>query len=136
MDTESFSEFLLSSDSLWVFKGNSIIFRSSKEGLLPLLDYIEEFVPRRSQVQICDKIMGNAAALLSIKADCREVHSPLGSELAIKTLGKYGVGYHFTESVPYIQNRSGEGMCPMERLSIGKSPEEFYELARHCITKR
>ena len=135
MDTESFSEFLLSGDSLWVFKGNSIIFRSSKEGLLPLLDYIEEFVPRQGQVQIFDKIMGNAAVLLSIKAECGEACSPLGSELAIKTLGDYGVGYHFTESVPHIQNRSGEGMCPMERLSIGKSPEEFYEIVRHLIKK-
>ena len=68
-------------------------------------------------------------------AECGEVWSPLGSELAIKTLGDYGVGYHFTESMPHIQNRSGEGMCPMERLSIGKSPEEFYEIVRHLIKK-
>ena len=131
MDTESFSEFLLSSDSLWVFKGNSIIFRSSKEGLLPLLDYIEQFAPCRDSVRIFDKIMGNAAALLSIKAGCREVYSPFGSELAVKTLSNYGIKYHILEIVPHIQNRSKEGMCPMEKLSLGKNPDDFYELLRH-----
>jgi len=70
--------------------------------------------------------MGNAAALLSVKANCREVYSPLGSELAVKTLEKYNIEYHLTEIVPYIIRDDGKGMCPMEKLSIGKGPEEFY----------
>jgi len=74
--------------------------------------------------------MGNAAALLSVKADCRKVYSPVGSQLAIKTLGDYNAEYHFIKIVPYIQNREGEGMCPMEKLSINKSPDEFYETVR------
>lgn len=39
------------------------------------------------------------------RADCKKAYSPLGSELAIKTLSDYSVEYHFTEIVPYIQNR-------------------------------
>ncbi|GAI22998.1 unnamed protein product, partial [marine sediment metagenome] len=35
--------------------------------------------------------------------------------------------YHFTEVVPYIRNRSGQGMCPMEKSSLHKTPEEFYK---------
>ncbi len=77
--------------------------------------------------------MGNAAALLSIKANCRETYSPLGSKLAIKTLDKYGIKYHITEIVPYIQKPDGEDMCPMEKLSINKEPEEFYEVIKNII---
>jgi len=73
--------------------------------------------------------VGNAAALLSVKAAVEEVYSPLGSELAAKTLRDYDVKYHFSETAPYIQNRSQDDMCPMEKLSIDKSPEEFFELA-------
>jgi len=135
MDTHLFNEFLISSDTLQVYKGDRLIFRSNKDRLLPLLEYIDRFAPYNQEVDIYDKIMGNAAALLSVKAACRKVYSPLGSELAIKTLSNYDVEYHLTEIVPHIQNRSQEDMCPMEKLSINKSPEEFYEAVRHIIAK-
>ena len=79
--------------------------------------------------------MGNAAALLSVKAACQKVYSPLGSELATKTLSNYDIEYHVTEIVPYIQNHAGQDMCPMEKFSIDKSPEEFYVAVRHYFAK-
>ncbi len=125
-----FNDFLTSEDTLWVYDGDSLVFASDKDGVLPLLEYIDRFVPYPSKVKIFDKIMGNAAALLSIKAGCQEIYSPVGSELAIQTLGNYHIEYHLTEVVPYIQNRNKQGMCPMEELSISKSPMEFYGLVR------
>ena len=72
-------------------------------------------------------MVGNAAALLLERIFCREVYSPLGSELAGETLRRSGIDYHFTEITPYIRGRGQEDMCPMEKLSLGKSPEEFYQ---------
>ena len=77
--------------------------------------------------------MGNAAALLSIKANCYEVYSPLGSQLAVMTLDKYGIKHNLTKIIPCIQKPDGEDMCPMERLSIDKEPEEFYETIKSMI---
>ena len=99
------------------------------------MEYINRFVPYHQQVVIFDKIMGNAAALLCAKATCQEVHSPLGSQLAIKTLDKYGIKYHLIEIVPYIKKADGEDMCPMERLSVNKEPGEFYEVVRNKVRK-
>jgi len=130
MDMSLFHDFLMSEDSLWVYDGNKLIFKSNKDSLQPLLEYIDRLVPYPSKVRIFDKIMGNAAALLSVKAGCQEVYSPLGSELAIQTLDNYHIEYHFAEVVPYIQKRNKQGMCPMEELSISKSPEEFYEVLK------
>ena len=124
-----FNRFLIGSDTLQVYKGSKLLFASNKDRLLPLLEYIDRFA-HYHQVVIFDKIMGNAAALLAVKASCREVYSPLGSQLAIKTLDKYHIKYHLTETVPYIQKANGEEMCPMEKLSIDKEPEEFYEALR------
>ncbi len=121
-----FNEFLSSDDTLRVYEADRLVFSSSKDRLLPLLEYIDQFAPTHPQVVIFDKIIGNAAALLSVKADCQEVFSPVGSQFAIKTLEQYGIKYHFTQIVPYIQRTDGEGMCPMEKLSMGKGPEEFY----------
>ena len=121
-----FSEFLVSNDTLWVYSEDRLIFTSSGDGLLPLLEYIGKFAPYERDVTVFDRVVGNAAALLLKKIFCHEVYSSLGSEFAVKTLSSFGISYHFTEIVPYIQNRSQQDMCPMEKLSMNKSPEAFY----------
>ena len=129
-----FNEFLSGSDTLQVYKDKDLLFSSNKERVLPLLEYIDGSAPYHQHVIIFDKIMGNAAALLSVKANCREVHSPLGSQLAIKTLDRYGIKHHISEIVPYIQKANSEDMCPMERLSMDKEPEDFYEAVKKQAT--
>ncbi len=123
-----FDEFLESNDTLRVYQDDRLIFASGEDRLLPLIEYIEKFAPCEEGVTVFDRVVGNAAALLLVKILCREVHSPLGSELAVQTLSDCGINYHFTETVPHIQNNSGDDMCPMEKLSRGRQSEEFYQL--------
>ncbi len=127
MNTPLFSEFLVSNNTLRVYKEDRLIFASSKDRLLPLLEYIDKFAPYEKDVTVFDRVVGNAAALLLKKLFCHQIYSPLGSELAVKTLNSFGIGYQFTETVPYIQNHTHQDMCPMEKLSMNKSPEAFYE---------
>jgi hypothetical protein len=127
MYTHLFNEFLAGGDSLHVYEKGKLIFSSKKDRLLPLLEYIVEFSHDHRQVTIFDKIIGNAAALLAVKVNCQEAYSPLGSQLAIKTLDRYGIKYHFTKITPYILQPNGKDMCPMEKLSINKGPEDFYK---------
>ncbi len=131
MHKHFFNEFLTSDYTLLVYEGDQLVFSSNKDRLLPLLEYIDGFASYHQRVVIFDKIMGNAAALLSVKASCREVYSPFGSQLAVRTLDKYGIKYHLTEIVPCIQKPDEEDMCPMERLSINKETEEFYEAIKN-----
>jgi hypothetical protein len=126
MYTDLYSEFLDSDDTLQIFRDETLIFTSEKDRLLPLMEYLTDDKRGQAPVIIFDKVMGNGAALLAVKANCREVYSPLGSDLAIKTLEKHNIEYHLTEIVPYIMRPDGKGMCPMEKLSVGKEPEEFY----------
>jgi hypothetical protein len=128
MHQHLFNEFLSSGDTLRVYQDNRLAFSSNKDRLLALLEYIGQFVPQHQQVVIFDTIIGNAAALLSVKANCREVYSPLGSQLAVETFDKYDIKYHITEIIPHIQKPDRQDMCPMEKLSIGKEPEEFYQV--------
>jgi hypothetical protein len=130
MYRQRFQEFLDSEDTLRVYDGDKLVFSSTKDRLLPLLEYLESLAPRHREVVSFDKIMGNAAALLSIKAGCREVYSPLGSQLAVESLEKHGVGHHLLQTVPHIRNAAGTGMCPMEKLSLDKTPEEFHRIMR------
>jgi hypothetical protein len=130
-----FDQFVTSDNTLRVYKGNKLIFASDKDRLLPLAEYIDKFASQHHNVVIFDKIMGRAAALLCIKANCREVYSPLGSQLAIEVLEKYGIKHHLTQIVPCIQTPD-EKMCPMELLSIGKEPEEFYRLIKNSLAEK
>ena len=129
-----FAKFLTSDDTLRVYEGGKLIFTSDKDRLLPLVEYIDKFASHHRNVVIFDKIMGRAAALLCIKANCQEVYSPLGSQPAVEVLGKRGIKYHLTRTVPCIQTPD-EKMCPMELLSIGKEPEEFYQLIKNLLAK-
>lgn len=126
-----FDEFVNSNNTLCVYKGSNLIFSSDKDRLLPLIEYLDTFPSHQRNVVIFDKIVGRAAALLCVKANCREIYSPLGSQLAIEVLGKSGIKYHLTRTVPCIQKPDGTDMCPMEALSIGKEPEEFYRLIKN-----
>ncbi len=127
MDSQLFNDFVSGTDTLRVYEDNSLVFTSDKDRLLPLMEYIDSASPSHPKVVIMDKVMGNAAALLSIRANCGAVYSPLGSKLATDTLDAYGIEYHFTEIVPHMVRADGKDMCPMEKLSIDKSPDEFYE---------
>ena len=127
MYADLFNEFLGSGDTLRVYAGDNPVFASRKDGLLPLMEYLGGSDASQQSVTIFDKIMGNAAALLSVIASAREVYSPLSSEIAVRTLERHGIGHHLTRTVPLIQRADEKGMCPMERLSLDKTPEEFYK---------
>jgi hypothetical protein len=124
---EKFEDFLKSRDTLRVYCGDTPVFSSSKERLLPLVECIKNIRIDRPAI-LFDRVTGNAASLLAVKLGCNELYSPLGSQLAIKTLLKYGITFHFLKIVTYIQNETKQEMCPMEKLSINKGPEEFYNV--------
>jgi hypothetical protein len=122
-----FSEFLKSADTFRVYKGSRLLFASRKDRLAPIVAYIENHAPYKEGVTVYDRIAGNALALLLKTIRCRSVLSELGSENAVRTLKSSGIKYHFNETVDCIMNDSGQDMCPMERLSLGKNPDEFFQ---------
>jgi hypothetical protein len=122
-----FVSFVQSKNTFMAFKRGRLIFTSQEERLFPVLNFISSNGSEQPWLTFFDKIAGNAAALLAVKAGCRRLYSPLGSENAVKTLEKAHIRYRIDYLVPFIQTPSGE-MCPMEKLSLGKSPEEFYQL--------
>jgi hypothetical protein len=130
-----FSRFVNSSDTFRVYHKGKLIFKSKKDRLIPLLEYIDTFVPKVQGVVIFDRIVGNAAALLLKKAFCLEIYSPLGSEIAARTLSEHGIRYHFSCTVPYIVNKTGDDICPMEKLSLGKGSEEFFQAMCKPLSK-
>ncbi len=135
MYEDRYNAFLRSGDTLQVYEGERLVFSSDKDRLLPLMEYIGQSAVSPRAVVIFDKIAGNAAALLSVKAGGRQVFSPMGSQLAVETLDKHGIKHHLMEIVPYIERADGAGMCPMEKLSLSKGPEDFYLEMKNIINR-
>ncbi len=129
-----YKQFLKSKDSLRIFEGATLIFSSQKERLVPLMEFIEKRNPNSSDLIVFDRVIGNAAALLLTKIPCKEAYSPLGSEMAVVSLKNAGIEYHFDQTVDCIKDDSGVNICPMEKLSQGKTPEEFYASMKERIS--
>ena len=127
-----FDSFLKSDDTLRLLRNGVVIFQSQKKGIAPLLEYLSlSRTSERDEIIACDRLVGNAAALLMKVAGCCEVHAVMASEYAVKTLAALGIPAYFQKVVPQITNRLGTGMCPFELLSLGKSPQDFYILAQN-----
>jgi hypothetical protein len=136
MNQELFQDFLASDDTLRIYLKGKLVFTSKKERLLPLMEYFKAHGASPEPLTIYDKVMGNAAALLAVKVNAGEVFSPLGSELGIKTLKAHKIKYHLDKVVPCIMRDDGTDMCPMEKLSIDKTPDEFHAEMKKRIEKK
>jgi hypothetical protein len=128
-----FQDFLSSEDTLRIYRENQLIFSSKKDKVIPLLEFIDSPTSKQGPSVIFDRIMGNAAALLSVKAGAVEVFSPMGSQIGVDSLIKYNVKYHISKIVPFIQKDNSDDMCFMEKLSTEKTPEEFYTAIKAII---
>lgn len=129
---QKFEEFLKSSWGLELWLGDAMIFRSKKSGVQGLLDFVNKRRGAQEDIVIFDKIVGQAVALLAAYLKAKEVYGGLGSELAAKALKKNKIKFYFQETIPNILNQDKTDLCPMEKLSIDKTPEEFYD----CLLRK
>jgi hypothetical protein len=129
MNIPDLTKFTGGPDTLRVYHNGELVFVSEKDRLKPFLDYLAA-PPVAGDVTVLDRVTGNAAALLAILAGAVAVYGLVGSAHAASTLAAHGVDYEFGVTVPSIQRADGGGICPMEQLSLGKTPEEFYAAIR------
>ncbi len=134
LSRELFHLFLTSEDTLWISQNNSIIYHSEKKGIAPLVDYITEHGPSDQNVIIYDRIIGNAAAVLLGKLVCTTAYTHTVSDVALNTMKNLGINCFHLEIVPHIKNRTGDGMCPFEEASIGKSADDFLQFLKTSKT--
>lgn len=122
-----FKKFLESDLELQIFSQNKIIYESKESGVRGLLDFLKTDYRQYENISVFDKVVGRAAAFLTILLDAKEIYGAVGSESAAEALDDWGIKYHFEKAIPNILDRDKADICPMEKLSEGKTPEEFYK---------
>lgn len=87
---------------------------STKKGIAPIMEVLEN-EPRFLQgALVADRVIGKAAAILLVKAGIWELYAEIISEHARMFLEVHNIPITYGKVVPYIINRKGDGMCPME----------------------
>ena len=93
-------------------------YTSKLSGVFPLLDIIKNAPEVLSGACVADKIVGKAAAVLFVYSGVKEVYAKTVSSYAVLVLKKAGINLVYEKKVPYIKNRAGTDICPMEKLVL------------------
>lgn len=101
---------------------------SCERGVKPLLILIDSKKSYRGAFA-ADKTVGAGAAHLYVLLGIRSLFANIISESAIKILQDNGIEVFYNRCVPYIINRRGDGICPIENaVTDAKSSPEAYDL--------
>lgn len=111
-----------------VVKQGESLYTATARGIRPLMTWLESDTLRGAV--LADKVIGKAAAFLLEKGGVRAVYADVISAPAAEVLERAEISYHCTKKVPCIQNRTGNGVCPMESavLEIHNADEAFLKL--------
>lgn len=137
-DIQGLTEFEKGDMDLKVLSGSQVIFQSDEKGITSVVRFVKELRRDSEDLVIFDRVVGQAVALLFIYlsgessqegAKVKKVLGVTGSAKAEEVLKRYEISFHFLKTIPYIANREKTGPCPFEKLSEGKTPEEFWKIA-------
>lgn len=104
------------------------IITSDSVGVKPLMECLRINRQAFSNSVIADKVIGKAAALLIVLGGATGAHGEVMSEEGRAVLEKHHIVYTYKELVPYIENRTRTGRCPMEQaVSNIEDPELAYK---------
>ncbi|MBR5529770.1 MAG: DUF1893 domain-containing protein [Oscillospiraceae bacterium] len=90
---------------------------SRQRGVKPLLNWLENPELGRGFCA-ADKVVGRATAYLYSLLGAKAVYANVMSKSALEVLEKEGIAAAYGQLVPYIVNRKGDGMCPMEAATL------------------
>jgi len=136
-DMDRAREILSTTDcSVVVVKNGDILTKKQGNGIKPILEAIEELGQDTKGSTIGDRILGKASALLCVYSKVSGVYSRQATKTAIAVLIRAGIPGQTDEMIPYIKNRSRDGLCPFEKmLSNTDSPEEAYRILKKTLNE-
>lgn len=101
-----------------IVRAGKVIATGTRDGISELLEVIVMRGETLKGAALADKIVGKAVAMVAAYAGISAVYTPLGSQVAEKTLHKHNIEFQADRVVPFIQNKRGDGLCPMEQLAL------------------
>lgn len=113
-----------------IINGKKEVWSSEALGIKPLMSKLREDKAAFTGCVIADRVVGKAAALLAVLGGADAIYGEVMSESAATLLEQKGMYFEYETKVPYIENRTRTGRCPMEEavLSTDDPKEAFLRL--------
>ncbi len=127
-DLENCKSVLHAEGCTCVARQDGQLYTATERGIRPLMQWLESGILHGAV--LADKVIGKAAAFLLEKGGVTAIYADVISVPAAEVLERADIPYSFRTKVPYIQNRTGNGMCPMESavLSVKDADEAYLKL--------
>ena len=120
--------------SFVVIKEGKIQYQDKGIGVRPIMQVLSKDKELLKGAVIVDKMIGKAAAMLLSRGGAVWVHGVLMSEAAENYLAGRKISFSFDESIPFVSNRTNDGLCPLEDAVTGVLDEaEAYEKLKERI---
>jgi hypothetical protein len=114
--------------SLVIVKDGQIIYESDGRGIYPLYMAVKKCGDDMKDASAADKVIGRGAARLYKFSGIKSIFAYLISEGTKEVLIESNIAFETEKTVPFIKNREGTGMCPVETLSY--ESETFDDLMK------
>ena len=115
MNLQQLKEKLKEDEATLVAKVKGEIYESHLHGIGPILNPMKENQHFFEDAIVVDRVIGKATAMLLVLSKVQYVYAYVMSEKAKEIIDLYDIEYGYEETVPYIINRTHDGMCPMEK---------------------
>jgi hypothetical protein len=108
---------------------NSDIFHTSfSKGIKPVLEFLTAGLDLKG-FSAADTVAGKALALLLAYAGVEAVYANVMSKGAFEILKRYNIRCVYEELTEQINNRTGDGLCPVELLVADiNEPEKAFKI--------
>lgn len=104
---------------------------STKKGIAPMMKFLEKNQDAFEGGIIGDKVVGKAAAHLAIYGKAKAIYAKTISEPALTLLKKWEIPCTYEKEVPFIENRTRTGPCPMEEKVLDiDDPARAYKVLK------
>lgn len=101
-----------------IVRAGKVIATGTRDGISELLEVVAKHGETLKGAALADKIVGKAVAMVAAYAGIIGMYTPLGSQVAEHTLQAHSIEFQADRIVPLIQNKRGDGLCPMEQLTL------------------
>lgn len=85
-----------------------------QRGVADLYDLYKQEPDFLNNAIVADKVVGKAAAVLMILGGVKQLYTDIISEAALSLFADSGIDVTYAEKVPFIENRTKTGWCPLE----------------------
>lgn len=119
-----------------VMRDGVITNQASGIGVKPILYFLENEPEVLAGAGVADKIIGKAAAMLLVMAGVTYVYGELMSVAGRDYLKSKGVAFEYGRCIDVISNRTGNGICPLEKTVMEmENPHDAYLALKDTISQ-